>query len=111
MYLSRTVPDIENLLQPLEDAIRQRLLPSITSQNPFSDTERDLMALPARLNGMGITNPANQAENQYHASRNVTSPIVEHLIQQSRVLPPEAKYEQAQASKLPLWGFPNHPPQ
>ena len=29
-YLSRTTPDIENHMKPLEDAIRQKLLPSIT---------------------------------------------------------------------------------
>ena len=58
-YLTRTIPDIGNLLQPLEDTIHQHFFPTLTGQNPFNDTERDLMALPAHLGGLGITNPVN----------------------------------------------------
>jgi len=56
-FLARTVPEISHLFQPLEDAIRQCFLPSLTGQNSFSDTTRDLMALPTRLDGLGILNP------------------------------------------------------
>ena len=56
-FLARTIPNVEHLLQPLEDAIRQRFLPALTGQNSFSDSIRDLMALPARLGGLGIINP------------------------------------------------------
>lgn len=41
-YLIRTIPDISDLLLPLEDAIRQQLLPAITGRTSFSDLERDL---------------------------------------------------------------------
>ena len=58
-YLARTVPNIGDLLKPLEDVIRQLLLPSITDQNALSDNERDLMALPARLGGLGIADPSH----------------------------------------------------
>ena len=40
-YLARTIPDIADLLQPLEDMIRQRVLPSITAQNTFNADERN----------------------------------------------------------------------
>ena len=46
-YLSRTVPGISDLFQPLEDIIRQHLLPTLTGQNTFSDNVRDLTALPS----------------------------------------------------------------
>ena len=45
-YLERTIPDIGDLLKPVENAIRQRFLPSLTGQNAFNDADRDLMALP-----------------------------------------------------------------
>ena len=41
-YLSRTIPDIEKFLKPLEDTIRQQFLPALTGQNAFKDLERDL---------------------------------------------------------------------
>ena len=39
-YLARTIPDIADLLQPLEDMIRQKILLSTRGQNAFSDDER-----------------------------------------------------------------------
>ncbi len=43
-YLTRTIPDIEDLFKPLEEAIRMRFLPALTGQNAFNDVDRDLMA-------------------------------------------------------------------
>ena len=96
-YLIRTIPDIGNLLQPLEDAIRLHFLPKLTGQNPFNDTVRDLMALPTRLGGLGITNPVDQASTQHRTSIAVTSPLVDLILQQSTVLPAEITAEQNQA--------------
>ena len=56
-FLSRTIPDIADLLNPLEEAIQQHLIPALTGRPPCSREERDLLALPIRLGGMGITNP------------------------------------------------------
>ena len=39
----RTLPDIENLLQPLERAISDVLIPSLIGRN-CSEAERDLVA-------------------------------------------------------------------
>ena len=59
-FLARTILNTEYLFQPLEDTVRQRFLPVLTGQNSFSDNVRDLMALPAHLGGLGITNLANR---------------------------------------------------
>ena len=58
-FLSRTIPDIAELLQPLEDAIQQHLIPALTGCPPCSREERDLLALPVRLGGIGIINPVS----------------------------------------------------
>ena len=96
-YLSRTIPDIGNLLQPLEDAIRLHFLPKLTGQNPFNDTERELMALPARLGGLGISNPVDQAPSQHRTSIAVTTPLVDLILQQATVIPAEVTIIQNQA--------------
>ena len=54
-YFMRTPPDIENLLQPLERAISDVLIPSLIGRN-CSKVERDLVALPVRMGGLGIIN-------------------------------------------------------
>ena len=45
------------LLRPLEKAIHQHFIPALTGQEICSKSERDLLALPVRLGGMGLTDP------------------------------------------------------
>ncbi len=59
-YYLRTLPDIEDLLEPLERAIADVLIPSITDHH-CTKSERELVALPVRLGGLGLINPRNEA--------------------------------------------------
>ena len=61
-FLLRSIEGIANLLQPIEDAIRQQLIPAITGRKALNDDERDLLALPARLGGIGASNPTALTE-------------------------------------------------
>ena len=70
--LSRTIPDIAELLNPLED---QHLILALTGRQPCSREERDLLALPVRLGGMGITNPVSTSHRNFEASTRLTSPL------------------------------------
>ena len=67
-YVARTVPNITDLLKPLEDAIRQLFLPVITGQNALGDNDRDLIALPALLGELGISDPSCQAAEHFSKS-------------------------------------------
>ena len=98
-YLSRTIPNIEDMMKPLETTIRQHFLPSLTGQNPFNDQYRDLLALPARLGGIGITNPSKQTTSHFDASKKITAPLVALITQQSYSYPFEAKAKQARAKR------------
>ena len=46
-YLTRTIPEIGHLLQPLENIIRLKLIPALTDRASPNDVERNLLALPA----------------------------------------------------------------
>ena len=96
-YLTRTIPNINDQLQPLEDVIRHKFLPSLTGQNAFNDDIRDLMALPVRHGGLGIINPT--INNRYHhqSSENITAPLVSLILEQSHTYHQEAKAEQLRA--------------
>jgi len=59
-YLIRTIPDIESLLQPLENAIRHKFLPSLTGQSALSNDTRDLLALTVQHKGQ----PSNHQSYQ-----------------------------------------------
>ena len=88
----RTLPDIENLLKPLERAISDVLIPSLIGRN-CSEAERDLVALPVRMGGLGLINPSDSADAEYSASIRVSAPLVSKIEAQSHETPEEAEVQ------------------
>ena len=85
----RTVPDIKDHLEPLELAISYVLIPSLTEHNcPVA--ERKLLALPARMRGLGMTNPSERVESEYSASFRVSAPLVDKIMPHSHETPDDA---------------------
>ena len=83
LFVSRTIPDIQSLLQTLEDAIHQLLIPALTGRSPCSKTERDILSLPSRLGGLGILNPSANSHSSFHASVTLTAPLVNLITAQN----------------------------
>ena len=52
-----------DILKPLENAIRTLLIPALSGQSPPNEQIRDMLALPARLGGLGLINPVATANN------------------------------------------------
>ena len=94
-YLARTTPNTEDLIKPLEDTIRKVLLPNLTGQNAFNDTERDLLALPARLGGLGIFDPCKKSTLHYSTCETISAPLVRLILDQAEAYTPEVKAAQA----------------
>ena len=84
-YLVRCIPDVGDLLHPLEEVIRTKLLLNLTGQCAFNDAERDLLSLPSRLGGLGIINPSNDASSLFTSSFNITAPLVDLILKQSSI--------------------------
>ena len=66
----------------LEAAIQQTLIPALTGRATCSDLERELLALPARLGGMALANPATKAGEIFAASEEFTMPLVALIVSQ-----------------------------
>ena len=88
-YFMRTVPDIENLLQPLQRAISDVLIPSLIARN-CPEAERNLVALPVRMGGLGLINPSDSADAEYSTSIKGSAPLVSKIEAQSHETPEEA---------------------
>ncbi|EDO31881.1 predicted protein [Nematostella vectensis] len=88
-YFLRTLPDIQDLLEPLENAISNVLIPAITDHrcNPL---ERDVLALPVRLGGLSMTNPCLEADIELSSSVKDTAPLVQQIVVQSHQLPDDS---------------------
>ena len=74
-YFLRTLPDIAVLLEPLERAISDVLIPALF-EHQVTETERDLLALSVRMGGLGLVNPVNQSLQEYEASIKATGPLM-----------------------------------
>ena len=85
-YFLRTLPDIEDLLEPLERAISDVLIPEFTGQT-CTEAERNLLALPVRLGGLGLINPVENAAYEFNASTAITEPLVQQIVRQEHEIP------------------------
>ena len=65
------------LLQPLEDKLRQSFLPALTGQPAPNDALREFLALPCRLGGMGIPNPVTMLVIQFDTSFKICQPLLD----------------------------------
>ena len=55
-FIQRTIPNISDLFAPLEEIIREKLIPAVIGRK-VPDVERRVLALPVRYGGLGISNP------------------------------------------------------
>ena len=98
-YLMRCIPNIQTFFGPLETIIQTRLLPNLTGQPSFNDTERKLFALPARLGGLGLVDPSQYSIFQFFASVAITAPLVQSILQQSSAPPADVLCDQLEAKR------------
>jgi len=56
----RTLPDIAGLLEPLERAISDVMISALL-KHQVAETQRDLLALPVDMGGLGLVNTVNQS--------------------------------------------------
>ena len=70
---------IQDLLEPLEDAISHMLIPAITERK-CNQLDRNILALPVRLGGLGLGNPSLEARREYASPVKVTKPLVEQIV-------------------------------
>ena len=86
-YFLRTIPGMSDLLEPLDRAITERLIPAMLGRQSISETERSMYALPIRNGGLGIPVVGEIAQNEFETSLQVTAPLATIMALQSIDLP------------------------
>jgi hypothetical protein len=97
-YLQRTIPDIKELFQPLEDCIRSVFIPALIGRN-ISDLERQIFSLPVKYGGLGIPNPVQCCEREYTSSQVVTENLTNLIYNQEQDLSNYNREEQLSVLK------------
>ena len=80
-YFLRKLPDITDFLEPLERAITEPLVPAFTDRAK-TEARRELLALPVRIGGLGLIDPARALPKEYEVSVGVTDPLVRQIVEQ-----------------------------
>ena len=62
----------------------------------YFQLDRNILALPVRLGGLGLGNPSLEARREYASSVKVTKPLVEQIVSQSHQLPEDSLTKLAQ---------------
>jgi hypothetical protein len=78
-FLTRAMPEVSHLFQPLEDSIRYQFIRSLLKRE-VNDRERDMISLPARMGGLGIYKPMEECLISSTNSAYISAPLV-RLIQ------------------------------
>ena len=86
-YFLRTIPVMEDLLQPLDDIINNKLIPALTGNEVVSPEDRDLYSLPLRLGGLGLPILSEKASEDFHHSTTLTAPLAAIMVLQGNSLP------------------------
>lgn len=74
------------VLKPLEQAICTKFIPALTGQPLPGELMRKLLPLPARLGGLGLTNPTLSAKEQRNSSQQISEPLVNRIVNQEHEL-------------------------
>ena len=96
-YFLRTLPDISELLKPLERAINEVLIPAVTDHT-VTKVERNFPGLPVGVGGLGFTDPVVTSSSEYEASIKVTNPLVRQIVEQEDQPPDASEIQTLQLS-------------
>lgn len=85
-FFMRTIPDMEEYLKPLDDVIKEKLIPAIIGRE-INNTERTLFSLPIREGGMGLPVLVDDAPQEFISSTTINAPLAAIIALQGSELP------------------------
>ena len=80
-HFQRTVLDMCELFEPLENAIKDQLIPALIGQG-VSDAEGQILALPLRHGVQGLINPQEPAKTEYDYCTLITAKLINKIYNQ-----------------------------
>ena len=79
-YIMRIIPESEPQLTAIDHVIRHQFIPALTGGHIVNDLERQLLALPPRLGGLGLKIFHEIAPEEYRNSENVTITLQNQIL-------------------------------
>ena len=92
-FIQCTMPTTGHHMQPLKDALRNKLIPKLT-KHELNDLEMELVTLPARYGGMSFDDPVADSQPKYTDSRECTATLTGLILDGESELPAGADLDQ-----------------
>ena len=80
-FVMRTVPDISNELYRLDEAI-DKFVSNLFYGHTVSEFLRNMVSLPVKFGGLGISIPSKLTDAQYIASRRINASLIAGIVEQ-----------------------------
>ena len=95
------MPDLIEVLKPVDEIIHNKLLPAIAERSAISEDDRQLFTLPAKMGGLGIPIFSEISTIEYNNSRRITETLAGKIMAQERdyIVDEEAEKAKARAQK------------
>ena len=81
-YFMRTIPNMADLLRPIDEIVNKKFLPAITEQSAFSESTRKVLSLPVKLGGLGIPIFSEICEFEFNDSQRMSKYLVDKIVAQ-----------------------------
>ena len=92
-FIQRTMPTTGDHMQPLKDAIRNKLIPKLT-KHEMNDLEMELVTLLARYGCLSFDDPVADSQSKYTDSRECTATLTGLILDGESELPVGADLDQ-----------------
>ena len=99
-YFIRTIPNLKDVLKPLDIAIDTKLIPALTEGHALSSDDRKLLSLPVRLGGLGIPIYSEICEREFENSLKTTETLRQNIVSQERLYVQNRRAEQSIESEI-----------
>ena len=85
-YFLRTIPGMEQYLDPLDSIIDNQFLPALLGMT-ITESDRQLFKLPVKDGGLGIPVLVEKADIDFQSSKIITAPLVAVIVAQDYKIP------------------------
>ena len=79
-YLQRTVPGVGTLIGPIEDALREKIFPSLFEGEEITADFRKILGHSVKHGGLGILDPRLSVESAYNTYKADSRELVDSLL-------------------------------
>ena len=98
-YFMRTIPGMEEYLDPLDSIINDQFLPALLGTT-ITEQERQLFKLPVKDGGLGMPVLVEKANIDFQSSKFITAPLVAVIVSQDYNIPSKDAIKQFRSERV-----------